>query len=69
MTELHSGLDLYREQLRHAIAQQLHDQTRAGARARRALSVALPTGAGVAAGVAALTLSGGSSVPSATRRS
>ncbi len=69
MTELHAGLDLYREQLRHAIAQQLDDQTQARNRARRALRVALPIGAAVAAGAAALTFTGEARCRAPTRRS
>ena len=65
MTELHAGLDLYRDQLRHAIAQQLYDQRRARRRARRAIRIGGPACAALAASALALTFTGGSSVSSA----
>lgn len=66
MTELHAGLELYREQLRDAIDQRLHDhrQARPPGR-RRALRIALPAGAVVAVGGLAVAFTGGSPVTSA----
>ncbi len=65
MTELHAGLELYREELRRAIAQQLEDRRRPRPRAPRAARMALGAATVVAATALAVTLSTGSSVPSA----
>ena len=65
MTELPAGLELYRDQLRDAIAQQLYRSERTRPHRRRALQVGAVTGAALAASALALTLTGGSSVPSA----
>lgn len=67
MTQLHNGLELYREDLRRAVArQQLAGEKRSRLRAdRRLVRVAVPAAAALGAGALALTLSGGSPVSSA----
>jgi hypothetical protein len=62
MTELHTGLDLYRDQLRDAIASELRSARPTRSRARAWLfRLGVPAGA-VTAGVLAVTLSAGSPV-------
>jgi hypothetical protein len=65
MTELPLGLQLYRDQLRDAIAVQLAHQRTARSRERRALGVGLPAGAALVAGALVLSFGGGSPVQSA----
>jgi hypothetical protein len=65
MTQLHAGLDLYREQLRQAIVRDLEARRRASARGRLVVRAAVPAAAAVAAGAVAISLTGGTSVPSA----
>ena len=65
MTELHAGLQLYRDQLRGAIERQPHAARRARPPAPRVLQIGALALAGVAAGAAALTFNGGGSVQSA----
>jgi hypothetical protein len=59
MTELHAGLELYREQLRRAIERNLHNLGRRRRNGRRVLRIAVPTAAALAAGALALTFTGG----------
>jgi hypothetical protein len=65
MTELHAGLDLYREQLRRAIVRDLRDRARSSQRRRLALRAAVPAAGAVAAGALAISLTGGTPVQSA----
>lgn len=65
MTELHAGLEVYRGQLRDAIALQLSDTRRARRRSGRALRIGVPAAAVVGAGVLAVTMTAGSPVSSA----
>ena len=65
MTELPAGLDLYRQQLRGAIARDLHDRERASRRRRLALRAGVPAAGAVAAGALAISLTGGAAVQSA----
>lgn len=64
MTMMHAGLELYRDQLRDAIAQQLHEHS-APLRRQRAVQLGGAAAAAIAAGTLAVTLTGGSSVSSA----
>jgi len=65
MTELHAGLDLYREQLREATVRDLHERRRSPQRRRLALRMAVPAAGAVAAGALAISLTGGTPVQSA----
>ena len=60
MTELHAGLELFRDQLRDAVARDLDRRPR-----RRALRVAIPAAAAAAAVALIFGLTGRSPVPSA----
>jgi hypothetical protein len=65
MTDHHAGLEIYRGQLKEAIAQQLYDTRRVRRRSGRALRIGVPAAAVVGAGVLAVTLTAGSPVSSA----
>jgi hypothetical protein len=66
MTDVqHAGLDLYRDQLRRAIARDLADARRTARRRRLGLRAAVPVGGALAVGALAVGLTGGTPVPTA----
>jgi hypothetical protein len=65
MTELPAGLEMYRDQLREAIARQLDTERKTRPGGRHALRLAAPAVGAVATGALVLTLTGGSSMQSA----
>jgi hypothetical protein len=65
MTHLHSGLNLYREQLRVATVRDLSDHERSARRGRLVVRAAVPAAAAAAAGALAISLTAGAPVQSA----
>jgi hypothetical protein len=65
MTQLHAGLELYRDQLREAIARDLDDHKRSGRRGRLVVRAAVPAAAAAAAGALAISLTTGTPVQNA----